>query len=269
MDGGCRGWRPLPGTDLPRRRGRGLDRAARGNMRGMEAVRSRLRRLARAVAYGVAVAAALGALTFLVRTKFGPLASLDQNAIIAATDFTRSHDGFRSAARAWEAISQPWSVYVFVGFPACVLAWAKWELRTRALWAAATMTAGWLVASGLKLVVQRARPVIEDPFIAHHGYSFPSGHAANNAIVATTLFLLFLPVLGRTGRRVILAVGTTWVLVTCADRLFMGAHFPSDVTAGVLLGVGLCTASYAGYVGWSPPVPTEKEATAALRDHVA
>jgi len=48
-----------------------------------------------------------------------------------------------------------------------------------------------------------------------------------------------------------------WVLITCADRIYMGAHFLSDVTAGVLLGVGLCIASYAGYVGWTPPEPTD------------
>ena len=47
------------------------------------------------------------------------------------------------------------------------------------------------------------------------------------------------------------------MIVTCADRLFMGAHFLSDVIAGVLLGCGLCVASYAGYMGWSPPTPTD------------
>ena len=49
------------------------------------------------------------------------------------------------------------------------------------------------------------------------------------------------------------ASGAVWVIVTCADRLFAGAHFLSDVTAGVLLGCGLAAASYAGYVGWRPP----------------
>ena len=44
--------------------------------------------------------------------------------------------------------------------------------------------------------------------------------------------------------------------MTCADRMFAGAHFPSDAAAGVLLGCGLTAASYAGYLGWSPPTPT-------------
>ena len=46
-----------------------------------------------------------------------------------------------------------------------------------------------------------------------------------------------------------------WVIMTCADRIYVGAHYLSDVTAGVLLGCGLSVASYAGYVGWRPPTP--------------
>lgn len=51
-------------------------------------------------------------------------------------------------------------------------------------------------------------------------------------------------------------LGAVWVIVTCADRLYTGAHFLSDVTAGVLLGCGLAVASYAGYMGWRPPAHT-------------
>ena len=47
------------------------------------------------------------------------------------------------------------------------------------------------------------------------------------------------------------------VLVTALDRVLLGVHYPSDVTVGVVTGVGLVLASYAGYVGWNPPDPTE------------
>ena len=224
----------------------------------MEGRTSRARRLVRAVVYAVAVAVPLGILAFLVRSNFGPLVDLDERLSRAATDVTRAHAGLRSAAEAWELISQPWVMYLVVGLPVCVLAWVRYDLRTRAAWALATMATGWLIAIGLKLLVQRARPVIDDPFTTHAGYSFPSGHATNNAIVVTILLLLLRPVLGATARRVLLGVGALWVLITCADRLFMGAHYLSDVTAGVLLGCGLCLSSYAGYVGWSPPTPAKE-----------
>ena len=218
---------------------------------------TRARRLTRAVVYGVVVAVPIGILAFLVRSNFDPLIDLDQRLIVDATNYTRAHDGFRSAAETWELVSQPWVMYAVLGLPVCVFAWFRLHLRTRAMWALATMVTGWAVAVGLKTLVQRARPVIEEPFATHAGYSFPSGHATNNAIVVTVVLLLLRPVLGVTTRRVLLAVGAAWVLITCADRLFMGAHFLSDVTAGVLLGVGLCAASYAGYVGWSPPNPAD------------
>ena len=47
------------------------------------------------------------------------------------------------------------------------------------------------------------------------------------------------------------------VVVTALDRVFLGVHFPSDVTAGVLMGSGLALASYAGYRGWNPAHPTD------------
>lgn len=219
--------------------------------------RSRAERLTRAVVYAVAAAVPLGVLAFLVRTKFGPLVDLDQDLIISATGFTRAHPRFRSVAAEWELVSQPWVVYALLGAPACAFAWFRLHLRSRAAWALATMATGWLIATGLKLAVQRARPEIEDPFAVHAGYSFPSGHATNNAIVITLVLTLLHPVLGVGARRTLLAVGALWVLATCVDRVFMGAHFPSDVAAGVLLGCGLCLASYAGYTGWSPPTMTD------------
>ena len=226
-------------------------------MGGMAVQSSRARRLARALIYAVAVAVPIAVLAYLVRSQFGPLAELDRAVSNRATDFTRNHDGFRSVAEAWELISQPWVMYAAVGVPLCLLAWFRLHLRTRAMWAVATMATGWLVAVLLKMLVQRSRPVLEEPFAVHHGYSFPSGHATNNAIVVTVALLLLRPVLGVTMRRLLLALGVAWVFITCVDRLFMGAHYLSDVTAGVLLGVGLCVASYAGYMGWSPPDPTE------------
>lgn len=144
-------------------------------MGGMEGYPSRPRRLARAVIYAVAVAIPIAVLAFLVRAQFGPLADLDHAVSDRATEFTRQHDGFHSFAETWELISQPWVMYAAIGVPLCLLAWFRLHLRTRAMWALATMATGWLVAVLLKMLVQRSRPVIEEPFALHHGYSFPWG----------------------------------------------------------------------------------------------
>jgi membrane-associated phospholipid phosphatase len=218
---------------------------------------SRWRRLTRAVVYAVVVAVPLGVLAFLIRTKYDPLVVLDQDIIVAATDYTRSHPRFESAVETWEMVSQPWVMYLFLGLPLSLYVWFGKHLRTRAWWALATMAAGWAVAVVLKLLVRRARPEIDDPIAQHAGFSFPSGHATNNAIVVTVVVLLVWNLVGSGVRRLLIGLGAAWVIVTCADRLFAGAHFLSDVTAGVLLGCGLTLASYAGYMGWTPPDPTD------------
>lgn len=217
---------------------------------------SRWRRLTRAVVYAAVVAVPLGLLAFLIRTKFDPLVQLDQDAIAAATDFTRAHQGFGSFVDTWEAISQPFVMYLVLGLPVSLYVWFGAHLRTRAWWGLATMAAGWAIAALLKLLVRRARPEIDDPFAQHAGYSFPSGHATNNAIVVTVVVVLLWPLVGTGVRRLMVGAGSVWVVVTCLDRLFAGAHFLSDVTAGVLLGCGLTAASYAGYTDWRPPTPT-------------
>lgn len=218
---------------------------------------SRRRRLTRAVVYAVVVAIPLGTLTFLIRSTYEPLLTFDQDVIVATTDFTRDHPRFQSFVETWETMSQPVVVYLLVGVPTSLYVWFRKHLRTRAWWALATMGVGWMLAASLKLLVRRARPTIDDAIELHPGFSFPSGHATNNAIVVTVVILLVWPLLGPGRRRLLICLGAVWVTATCADRLFVGAHFPSDVAAGVLLGCGLTAASYAGYVGWSPPTLTD------------
>ncbi len=218
---------------------------------------SRGRRLTRAVVYAVVVAVPLGMLAFLVRTKYHPLVTLDQDILVSATDYTRGHPRFRSFVETWEVVSQPVVMYLLLGLPVSLYVWFGRHLRTRAWWGLATMATGWAVAVVLKLLVRRARPEIDDPFAQHAGFSFPSGHATNNAIVVTVVVLLMWPLVGTGLRRLLVGLGAVWVIVTCADRIYMGAHFLSDVVAGVLLGCGLTAASYAGYTGWRPPTPTD------------
>ncbi len=67
-------------------------------------------------------------------------------------------------------------------------------------------------------------------------HSFPSGHAARAALIAT-LALLWCPI----------AVGlalTLWALLVSLARIAMGVHYPSDVLAGALLGLTFGVAAH-------------------------
>lgn len=69
--------------------------------------------------------------------------------------------------------------------------------------------------------------------------SFPSGHSMNSAGVILTLLLPgMIPALQ--GKKKMLRIGTyVWCIVVGASRVFMGAHFASDVTVGILLSFAL------------------------------
>jgi membrane-associated phospholipid phosphatase len=217
----------------------------------------RWRRLLPAVGYAVAAAVPVTALALLARERVGFVIDLDKNAIAAATDYTRTHPGLESALVWWQEALQPRWVYV-VGTGVCVWLWWRRGLKSRAIWGFVTMMVAWNIALDLKYVVQRARPVVTDPVASAPGYSFPSGHAANTAAATTVVVIMIWPLLRSTAAKVTTCgIAGAVVLVTALDRVFLGVHFPSDVTAGVLVGSGLALASYAGYRGWNPAHPTD------------
>jgi len=92
-----------------------------------------------------------------------------------------------------------------------------------------------LLNAGLKLVFHRPRP--ELAFIHLDTYSFPSGHAAGSAAIYTLLAVLVAKRLGP-GGRVLVGLGTVALLLVIGfSRLYLGAHYLSDVLAGLSLGL--------------------------------
>jgi undecaprenyl-diphosphatase len=71
-----------------------------------------------------------------------------------------------------------------------------------------------------------------------------------------TVVVLVWPLLKPGLHRVAVPAAAVAVMVmTDVDRVFLGVHYPSDVVAGTILGVGLVLASYAGYTDWAPTHP--------------
>jgi membrane-associated phospholipid phosphatase len=217
----------------------------------------RLRRLLPAIGYALGTAIPVTALALLARDKVDAIIHLDDAAIAAATDATRAHPSLLTALIWWQEALQPWRVYI-VGTGVCIWIWWRHRLVSRAIWGFVTMMVAWNVALDIKYLVQRARPVVADPVSHAPGYSFPSGHAANSAAAATVVTLMIWPLLrSRFAKVTTCVIAGVIVLLTALDRVFLGVHFPSDVTAGVLVGCGFALASYAGYRGWRPSQPTE------------
>lgn len=211
-----------------------------------EAVRAVRPRLLAGVAAMAASAVPVVVLAVLVRDAAHPVAAFDQRVDVRLTTFTLGNETVRMLAQAGAAVLHPW---VFRGavLVTAVLLYRR-RARAAALWAAGTMAVGSLLGVGLKLVVQRARPVFDEPVAAEPGFSFPSGHALNAALGVTVLLLLMWRPLSRTGHRVLaVVVGGLLVVATAFDRLLLGVHFPTDVIAGVLLGGLFAVSSWVAF----------------------
>jgi undecaprenyl-diphosphatase len=214
----------------------------------------RRHRLLRATAFAAALGVPFSVIALVVRARVPAVLDLDENAIRAATDLTRSVPALHRGLLVWQELFRAGWVNLVVTL-VCVWAWRRHGLRTRALWAFLTLMVAWGLQLVAKQVVQRTRPVVEDAVAHAPGYSFPSGHAANTAAAAMVLTILLWPLLGRRGRVVVPAAAAVVVLATAADRVLLGVHYPSDVTAGVLFGVAVTGASFLGYVGSTPSPP--------------
>jgi membrane-associated phospholipid phosphatase len=101
-----------------------------------------------------------------------------------------------------------------------------------------TVPAGMQFNYALKQAFARPRPQFEQPLLVLHSYSFPSGHTIGATLFYCVLagWLTSLP--GNQGRRpAIIAMATMLVLLTGLSRLYLGAHFLSDVLAAMLEGI--------------------------------
>jgi undecaprenyl-diphosphatase len=87
-------------------------------------------------------------------------------------------------------------------------------------------------------LVNRQRPEFKDAYETLIGAGYPSGHAATNLVLGGMILYLLLPHIKSAGRRALLiVVVVAYVLVVCFSRLFLGLHYPTDLIAGLLLGL--------------------------------
>jgi undecaprenyl-diphosphatase len=91
--------------------------------------------------------------------------------------------------------------------------------------------------TALKALLARPRPAFPGPVEFASGYSFPSGHAAGAAVAYGAIALMALPLV-RSWVRLLLGGACVLVITAVgASRVLLGVHFPSDVVAGVALGL--------------------------------
>jgi undecaprenyl-diphosphatase len=103
-----------------------------------------------------------------------------------------------------------------------------------------TMPAGMILNVLLKNLFERGRPVFDHPLVALATYSFPSGHAAYSTMLYGLLAAYVAHRVDRWQWRLVsvLVCGAIVALVIFS-RLYLGAHYLTDVLAGMFEGLAL------------------------------
>lgn len=184
--------------------------------------------------------AVFAVLAGLVASHWPVLMAGDQAAERAAHADVLAQQWLLSAAKAATAIGSPVAVNVVAAVVALVLLVVRW-------WRAAVVVAlarvGELVCeSAVKVLVARPRPTLVDPVASASGYSFPSGHAGGSAAVYGALMLVGVGVVARWARLSLVTGAAVLVGAVAVSRVLLGVHYPSDVAAGVVLGLAWVTA---------------------------
>ncbi|UBV45299.1 phosphatase PAP2 family protein (plasmid) [Deinococcus taeanensis] len=103
--------------------------------------------------------------------------------------------------------------------------------RSRAYFMAVSLGGVALINLLLKNLFDRPRPTFWTPFLPEPDFSFPSGHAMFASALATSVIAL----LWATRWRIpALVIGTLYVLGMMLSRVYIGVHYPTDVTGGAL-----------------------------------
>ena len=125
---------------------------------------------------------------------------------------------------------------------------------------------GILLNNLLKAGFGRPRPQVFDWGTHAVTWSFPSGHAMSAAIVYGTVAYLAARLQKRRWHRAItMFAALTLILLIATSRLYLGVHYPSDVMAGILIGLawaGFCVAlleAFQLYARWRAPKVREHE----------
>lgn len=138
--------------------------------------------------------------------------------------------------------------YVFyILYAFLLILWGFKKIKTAAFLLLAT-GGGLYLDLFFKSVFCRPRPVIENPVISVATYGFPSGHAIVSACFYGALIYLTFKYI-KNIRLKVLIISSLCILILLIDisRVYLGVHYPSDVIAGMSLGIfwlSLCVLLY-------------------------
>jgi len=145
---------------------------------------------------------------------------------------------------------QSWPIAAFAAL--FVMARRKWDGVAIIFLCGVAIGIADQTASGfLKPFFERTRPcfALEDVRLIIRqvrSYSFASSHAANTAAVATVIWIFF----ANSGQKIERAFAiflAVYAAMVAYSRVYVGVHYPSDIFAGMIIGIISGTIAYTAY----------------------
>ena len=137
------------------------------------------------------------------------------------------------------------TVVGMIVFIAGMFLWLNQHKHSAILLIVATL-GGMLLDNLLKIGFNRPRPQIFQWGTYAVSSSFPSGHAMSSVIVYGTVAYLAARLQQNVASRILtMAFAAVMIILICTSRMYLGVHYPSDVLAGVIVGLawaGFCMA---------------------------
>jgi membrane-associated phospholipid phosphatase len=186
-------------------------------------------------AVGVAVVCLVAGLLLALMVECDPVRPLVQGIDDWWLQWSKDHrsDGLIRAAEFISALGGV-AVQVPLRLVAAIVLAARQRWLQLGVFVAAVVSSEVFIGV-LKSWMDRPRP--PGSLVATTGTSFPSGHAIAGAVTALALVVAFVP--ARVERLRYIGLAATFAAMMAMSRVYLAAHWFSDVVAGTLLGVGI------------------------------
>ena len=125
-----------------------------------------------------------------------------------------------------------------VSIGAIVVIWGVMQHNVRLTLAGSLVWVTLMFGFVIKLLTARARPLTEYAASMHiKTFSFPSGHTSGSTIAYGLLAYLAWHMLPQPWNYIATVLLVALIIIVGVSRVYLGAHFPSDVVAGWILGL--------------------------------
>ena len=125
---------------------------------------------------------------------------------------------------------------VVIAVAVAVAAWLAWQRtwRTLIFWLVA-VAGGSIINTAIKVEMHRARPG-DMHYAGWSSFSFPSGHSTTNTVLYGFLAIIIMRLVKPAWRLAVAAGVVVLVAAIAVSRLYVGAHWLSDVIGGLTFG---------------------------------